>query len=154
MQQSQPECFFLKPELIDPDGVVNQQEHLTNAGQEPTKIGDSLIFTENKKRQGELQGNEGAHGQELGVDFLIEPAGKEAHKDNAEVDNTAQEAKLSLVHIVVSLELLSTGGKDAVVEIDEDISEGHEGEDGSGGFAVVFAFSNLVLHEFFVYNGV
>jgi hypothetical protein len=49
---------------------------------------------------------------------LVEPASKEPHEDNTEVDNTAEEAKLSLVHIIVSLELLSACGKNTVIEVD------------------------------------
>lgn len=73
---------------------------------------------------------------------MVEPASKEPHKDNTEVDNTAEEAKLSLVHIIVSLELLSACRKDTVIKVDEDVGERHEGEYSGGGFAVVLGFGS------------
>ena len=79
---------------------------------------------------------------------MIEPASKQPHKDNPEVDNTTQKAKLSLVHIIVSLELLRACRKNTVIEVDKDVGESHECEYSGGGFAVVLGFGGLFLHGF------
>lgn len=55
LKQCEPHRLLCLPELVNPDGVVDQQKYLTNTCNEASTIGRVLVFEIDETQQRQLQ---------------------------------------------------------------------------------------------------
>ena len=133
--------------LVDPDGVVDQKEDLTDPRDESSDVGSYFILNEDEKEQGDLEDHERDDCQYLRVEVLVQSSREHAHDADAEVDDAAQNAQLGLIHVVVLLHGFGAGREDAVVEVDEHVGEDHQSEGTDGRTIVVDALLDFLLRS-------
>ena len=50
LQEGEPHGLLVASVLVDPDGVVDKQEDLTDPGDEPSAVGGNLVLNEHEKQ--------------------------------------------------------------------------------------------------------
>ena len=79
--------------------------------------------------------------------MLVESACEHAHNRDAEVDDTAQDAQLCFVHVVVLLHRHRAGRQDPVVQIYQDVRQDHQREYHRWRLVILDVLTDLLLHS-------
>ena len=129
MEESQPKSSRTASELINPNREVYQHENLKHSCQKSTCDSQPVYPAHDKQEQGSSKTNETNEAHDLGVDFLVEPANVYSHDDDSQVDDAPKHAELILADLIVVHDLVGAGGKDSMIQVDENVGETYQPED-------------------------